>query len=50
MPASWAPNIVQGKTYDSTMAEGAALWQAVRHALAGHAGVIELCKIICLHM
>ncbi len=32
VPASWAPNIVQGKTYDSTKAEGAALWDAVaRH-------------------
>ena len=33
VPASWAPNIVQGKTYDSTTAEGAALWDAVRKAL-----------------
>jgi putative restriction endonuclease len=32
-PASWAPNIVQGKTYDSTTAEGAALWDAVCNAL-----------------
>jgi putative restriction endonuclease len=32
-PVSWAPNIVQGKTYDSTTAEGAALWQAVRQVL-----------------
>jgi putative restriction endonuclease len=34
VPASWAPNIVQGKTYDSTTTEGAALWRAVRQALA----------------
>jgi putative restriction endonuclease len=29
IPPSWAPNIVQGKTYDSRDEEGALLWQAV---------------------
>jgi putative restriction endonuclease len=40
-PASWAPNIVQGKTYDSTMADGAALWAAVRQALPYAAGIVD---------
>jgi putative restriction endonuclease len=29
IPQSWAPNIVQGKTYDAASDEGAALWQEV---------------------
>jgi putative restriction endonuclease len=33
VPPSWAPNIVQGKTYDTTAAEGRALWEAVHVAL-----------------
>lgn len=34
-PRDWAPNIVQGKTYDSTTAEGAVLWEAVKTAVTG---------------
>jgi putative restriction endonuclease len=33
-PADWAPNIVQGKTYDSDIGEGARLWSQVQLALA----------------
>lgn len=33
-PRDWAPNIVQGKTYDSDSAEGALLWSRVQLALA----------------
>ena len=29
VPGSWAPNIVQGKTYDTAQAEGQALWASV---------------------
>ncbi len=29
VPSDWAPNIVQGKTYDSTREPGLSLWQAV---------------------
>jgi putative restriction endonuclease len=37
IPASWASNIVQGKTYDTETAEGAALWLSVQTAAkAGH--------------
>ncbi len=32
-PKDWAPNIVQGKTYDSTKEEGARLWKAVQDNL-----------------
>jgi putative restriction endonuclease len=35
VPSSWAPNIVQGKTYDSESADGRALWEAVRIRMAG---------------
>ena len=38
---SWAPNIVQGKTYDSMASEGAALWREVQQSVAHHAGVAE---------
>jgi putative restriction endonuclease len=34
VPVNWAPNIVQGKTYDANMAEGRALWNSVQAALA----------------
>ncbi len=44
VPASWAPNIIQGKTYDSTTTEGAALWRAVRQALARDTGVADSAK------
>jgi putative restriction endonuclease len=35
VPQSWAPNIVQGKTYDAESAEGRSLWESVQLALAG---------------
>lgn len=43
LPASWQPNIVQFKTYDTAEAEGAVLWEAVASRLAGTAlpGVSE---------
>jgi putative restriction endonuclease len=34
VPENWAPNIVQGKTYDTAAADGQALWDAVHGALA----------------
>ncbi|HMP91156.1 MAG TPA: HNH endonuclease [Kiritimatiellia bacterium] len=34
VPASWSPNIVVGKTYDTEMLEGAALWRAVNDRLS----------------
>ncbi len=34
-PSDWAPNIVQGKTYDSDAGIGRELWQAVQLRLAG---------------
>ena len=33
-PADWAPNIVQGKRYDSEVGEGARIWSQVQLALA----------------
>jgi len=33
-PPDWAPNIVQGKTYDSDVGAGAVLWSRVQLALA----------------
>lgn len=33
-PADWAPNIVQGKGYDSDVGEGVRIWSDVRLALA----------------
>ncbi len=33
-PADWAPNIVQGKGYDSEMGEGAWIWSQLQLALA----------------
>jgi putative restriction endonuclease len=41
VPKSWAPNIVQGKTYDTETPEGRALWEAVRVVLADHHRVAE---------
>jgi putative restriction endonuclease len=42
VPKDWAPNIVQGKGYDTSAAEGAALWQAVqRRAAPAVANVLE---------
>lgn len=34
VPQSWAPNIVQGKTYDTTSEEGGALLAAIRAAIS----------------
>jgi putative restriction endonuclease len=43
VPASWHPNIVQGKTYAHEEVEGRALWNAVQDALRGaRASAIEL--------
>jgi HNH endonuclease len=39
VPEGWAPNIVQGKSYDTSTAEGAQLWQAVRDAVPSQPGV-----------
>lgn len=36
VPASWAPNIVQGKTFDTGGSEGASLWASVDQALRMH--------------
>jgi len=33
-PANWAPNIVQGKTFDTAAEDGQALWRAVQAALS----------------
>jgi putative restriction endonuclease len=33
VPSSWAPNIVQGKTYDTQTSEGRALWNSVVSAM-----------------
>jgi HNH endonuclease len=41
IPENWAPNIVQGKTYDTAMADGRALWNAVQTALADNYKVGE---------
>lgn len=34
VPASWSGNIVQGKSYDASGGEGAAIWEAVQDQLA----------------
>ena len=34
VPATWAPNIVQGKTYDTVVPDGLALWNSVKTALS----------------
>jgi putative restriction endonuclease len=41
VPKSWAPNIVQGKTYDTETAEGRALWGSIQLAVTGHGRVKE---------
>jgi putative restriction endonuclease len=41
VPKSWAPNIVQGKTYDTETAEGRALWGSIQLAVIGHGRVKE---------
>lgn len=35
VPSDWAPNIVQGKTYDTSTDAGSALWTAVRERMVG---------------
>jgi|SRR5271165_1828589 len=41
VPENWAPNIVQGKTYDTAMEDGRALWHSVQTALADNQKVSE---------
>jgi putative restriction endonuclease len=41
VPESWAPNIVQGKTYDTEVVEGRALWESVQSALSSRHGIDE---------
>jgi putative restriction endonuclease len=41
VPENWAPNIVQGKTYDTAAADGLALWSAVRAAMTQSLKVSE---------
>jgi putative restriction endonuclease len=41
VPDNWAPNIVRGKTYDTEMADGRALWGSVQAALADNQKVGE---------
>ena len=41
VPQSWAPNIVQGKTYDTESGEGRALWESIQLAMAAYSGVEE---------
>jgi putative restriction endonuclease len=41
VPENWAPNIVQGKTYDTELADGRALWSSVQAALADNQVVGE---------
>ena len=38
VPKSWAPNIVQGKSYDTSTTEGTLLWQTVRDAVPSQVG------------
>jgi putative restriction endonuclease len=41
VPQSWAPNIVQGKTYDTETGDGRALWESIQLAVAAHSRVEE---------
>jgi putative restriction endonuclease len=41
VPTSWAPNIVQGKTYDTESVEGRALWESIQVAIADQDRVKE---------
>jgi putative restriction endonuclease len=41
VPQSWAPNIVQGKTYDTETAEGRALWGSIQRAVTEYGRVEE---------
>jgi putative restriction endonuclease len=40
-PDNWAPNIVQGKTYDTKVAEGRSLWRSVQLAISNRQRVEE---------
>jgi putative restriction endonuclease len=39
VPQGWAPNIVQGKTYDTESAEGRSLWESIQFAASGYESV-----------
>jgi putative restriction endonuclease len=41
VPQSWAPNIVQGKSYDTETTEGRALWESIQRAVTGYGRVEE---------
>src|ERR1700691_4007076 len=41
IPENWAPNIVQGKTYDTAATDGQAHWNSVHAALARNSKVAE---------
>lgn len=41
IPESWAPNIVQGKTYDTSLADGRALWNSIQAVFAERLKVAE---------
>jgi putative restriction endonuclease len=41
IPKNWAPNIVQGKTYDTAAADGQSLWETVQASLAQSSRVAE---------
>ncbi len=41
VPKSWAPNIVQGKTYNTETVEGMQIFNAVQQKLALNASVLE---------
>jgi putative restriction endonuclease len=41
VPENWAPNIVQGKTYDTDIADGRALWNSIQGGLADNQTVAE---------
>jgi len=41
VPTSWAPNIVQGKTYDTESVEGRSLWESIQVAIADQDRVKE---------
>ena len=41
VPQSWAPNIVQGKSYDTQTTVGRSIWEAIQKARAGTPRVAE---------
>jgi putative restriction endonuclease len=41
VPQSWAPNIVQGKTYDTNNAEGRKLWESIQVPMGVQRSVAE---------